>query len=105
MKRPAIAVQAEVVELVPNNLFPRVFVGSSSESLPAARGLKANLEQAAEVRIWDEGLFAAGNYTLEDLASFTGSFDFAIFIFGADDSVSSRGAHFSAPRGNVVLEA
>ena len=35
---------------------PRVFIGSSSESLETARGLKANLETEAEVRIWDEGL-------------------------------------------------
>lgn len=83
----------------------RVFIGSSSESLDAARGLRANLEDAAEVRIWDEGLFKPGNYTLEDLVEFTSSFDYAIFICGADDAVASRGAQFVAPRDNVIFEA
>src|SRR5690242_16949696 len=85
--------------------FPRVFIGSSSESLAVARGLKANLETTAEVRIWDEGLFTPGNYTLEDLLTFTTSFDFAIFVFGADDSVVSRGLQLAGPRDNVILEA
>ena len=87
------------------NEFPRVFIASSSESLAVARGLKANLESIAEVRIWDEGLFTPGSYTLEDMLRFTTSFDFAIFVFGADDSVVSRGLQLAAPRDNVILEA
>jgi 8-oxo-dGTP pyrophosphatase MutT (NUDIX family) len=87
------------------NEFPRLFIGSSSESVAIARGLKANLENVAEVRIWDEGLFTPGNYTLEDLLSITNSFDFAIFVCGADDSVVSRGSQLIAARDNVILEA
>lgn len=84
---------------------PRIFIGSSSESLQVARGIKANLEEIAEVRIWDEGLFSPSRYTFEDLLEFTTSFDFAIFVWSGDDSITSRGALFSAPRDNVILEA
>jgi 8-oxo-dGTP pyrophosphatase MutT (NUDIX family) len=85
--------------------FPRLFIGSSSESIAVARGLKANLEDVAEVRIWDEGLSIPGNYVLEDLLRFTTSFDFAAFVWSADDSVVSRGSQLTAPRDNVILEA
>jgi 8-oxo-dGTP pyrophosphatase MutT (NUDIX family) len=83
----------------------RVFIGSSTESLPVARGLKANLEEHAEVRIWDEDLFTPGRYTLEELLDVTASFDFAIFVWTGDDSVHSRGLQFTSPRDNVILEA
>jgi 8-oxo-dGTP pyrophosphatase MutT (NUDIX family) len=83
----------------------RVFIGSSTESLPVARGLKANLEEHAEVRIWDEDLFTPGRYTLEELLDVTASFDFAIFVWTGDDAVHSRGVQFTSPRDNVILEA
>jgi hypothetical protein len=83
---------------------PRIFIGSSSESLRVAQGIKANLEELAEVRIWNEGLFTPGRYTLEELLGFTGSFDFAIFIWNSDDSLTSRGSQFTVARDNVVLE-
>jgi 8-oxo-dGTP pyrophosphatase MutT (NUDIX family) len=84
---------------------PRVFVGSSRESLPLARGVKANLEEIAEVRVWDEDLFVPGNFQFEDLLGFTQAFDFAVFILAGDDLTLSRGAAVASPRDNVMLEA
>lgn len=88
-----------------NEGLTRIFIGSSSESLRVAQGIKANLEEVAEVRIWNEGLFSPGRYTLEELLEFTTAFDFAIFVWSGDDSLTSRGSQFNTPRDNVVLEA
>ena len=84
---------------------PRVFIGSSSESLPIARGVKANLEHVAETRVWDEDIFRPSEYVMDELLQFTGSFYFAVFVFGPDDLVTSRREDFVAPRDNVLLEA
>lgn len=84
---------------------PRVFIGSSREALPVARGVKANLEEISEVRVWDEDIFEPGRYTLEELLRFTRSFDFGVFIWSADDLTRSRSEETPSPRDNVVLEA
>ncbi len=84
---------------------PRVFIGSSREALPLAHGLKATLEEWAEVRVWDEDLFEPGRYALEDLLRFTRTFDVGVFVLADDDLVTSRGASQASPRDNVVFEA
>lgn len=84
---------------------PRVFVGSSREALSVARGVKANLEEVAEVRVWDEDVFEPGRYTLEELLRFTRSFDFGVFVWSPDDLTLSREQESPSPRDNVVLEA
>ncbi len=84
---------------------PRVFIGSSREALPLARGLKATLEEWAEVRVWDEDLFEPGRYALEDLLRFTRTFDVGVFVLADDDLVTSRGVSQASPRDNVVFEA
>ena len=87
------------------DLRPKVFIGSSREALPIARGIKTNLEEVSEVRIWDEDVFEPGQYTLEELLRFTAAYDFAIFVLSGDDAVISRGQGFTSPRDNVLLEA
>jgi hypothetical protein len=84
---------------------PRIFIGSSRESLRLARGIRANLEEVGEVRIWDEDLFVPGRFALEELVAFTRSFDFAVFVWSGDDTTSSRGLTIASPRDNVMLEA
>ncbi len=84
---------------------PRIFIGSSREALPLAHGLKANLEEVAEVRVWDEDLFEPGRYALEDLLRFTRTFDFGVFALAPDDRVTSRGVTQASPRDNVIFEA
>jgi len=85
---------------------PRIFIGSSAESLRAAKGIKANLEtENFEVRVWDEDIFEPGRYTLDELVRFTKSFDFAIFVWEGVDKIESRDQSFFSPRDNVILEA
>lgn len=83
---------------------PRLFVGSSSESLPVAEVLQDQLKNDAEVQLWNQGIFGVSNYSLDDLLAAANEFDFAAFVFGADDTVKSRGKRVVAARDNVVLE-
>ncbi|HEU0052836.1 MAG TPA: nucleotide-binding protein [Longimicrobium sp.] len=84
---------------------PRVFIGSSKESLPVARGVKAVLEEVAEVQIWNEDVFENGRFTLEELMRFTKEYDFAVFIWAGDDRATIRANDYVVARDNVVFEA
>lgn len=83
----------------------RVYIGSSTETLPIARALQANLADDAEVRIWDQDLHREGSSVLEDLLRFTEDFDYAVFIWAGEDELISRGATYDSPRDNVIFEA
>lgn len=84
---------------------PRVFIGSSSESLHLALAVQSNLEPVAEVRIWNQDLFQTGNSALEDLLKLVKEFDYAVFIWSSDDAILSRGSNYFTARDNVILEA
>jgi len=84
---------------------PRLFIASSSESLPIVEILVEELKNDAEVVPWTtKGFFPAGQITLASLLRAASRFDFAIFLFEPDDVIESRGATFSVPRDNVVFE-
>lgn len=84
---------------------PRVFIGSSSESLPVVNAIAKGLESDAEVVQWDvKSNFPPGEFILTSLLKQAHLFDFAIMVFGPDDQVTSRGQEMSAPRDNVVFE-
>jgi predicted nucleotide-binding protein len=81
-----------------------VFIGSSSEQLPVARLLRQRLASDAEVAVWDEGIFNLGNPTLTDLLTAVETYDFAIFVFAADDLATIREKQEHMVRDNVVFE-
>ena len=84
---------------------PTLFIGSSSESLPVVTLLTAHLTNVAKVKPWSqEGFFRPGLYYLDNLIRELPEFDFAIFIFGPDDTVESRGVTQDMPRDNVTFE-
>ncbi len=84
---------------------PTLFIGSSSESLPVVELLTSQLSKVAKVKPWsDHGFFRPGLYYLDNLIHELPEFDFAVFIFGPDDAVESRGAVQSMPRDNVIFE-
>ena len=84
---------------------PTLFIGSSSESLPVVEILATQLTAVADVRAWsDRGFFRPGLYYLDNLIQELPEFDFAVFIFGPDDAIESRGVVQSAPRDNVIFE-
>jgi hypothetical protein len=82
----------------------KMFVGSSTESLPVAQILQSQLQYAASVQLWSQGIFGISEYTLDSLLEASREFDFAAFIFSADDTLVSRGKRYLCARDNVALE-
>src|SRR5262245_43124174 len=66
---------------------PRLFIGSSTESLKIAYAAQENLERAAEVTVWNQGVFELSNYTLDSLVKALEATDFGLFVFAPDDVV------------------
>jgi predicted nucleotide-binding protein len=85
-------------------LKPRVFIGSSTESLKIAEAVHYNLEYVAEVTPWSQGIFNLSETSLDSLINALHTFDFGVFIFSEDDIVTIRGEAVSAPRDNIVFE-
>lgn len=84
---------------------PLLFVGSSTEGLEIARAVRRNLEDAADVNLWNEGeLFALSRTMIESLEGLSTIFDFAVLILTPDDLIRSRGTEEFGPRDNVILE-
>lgn len=84
---------------------PRVFVGSSRESVKFALAVQEELEESpVEVTVWTQSIFELSKHTLESLVLALSRFDFGIFIFGADDLVRLRGFEYPSARDNVVFE-
>ena len=84
----------------------RIFVGSSTESLPLARQLALWIEDCGHTPLlWNEiGVFRLGHFTLESLVHLTSRVDGAVLLFSADDRVWYRGNDAAQPRDNVLLE-
>jgi len=84
---------------------PRIFIMSSVEALPVARGIQLGLEHDPyTVEVWTDGVFRASAYPLEDLERELNESDFAIAVASADDLVETRGTTWPAPRDNVTFE-
>src|SRR2546423_13791815 len=83
---------------------PAIFIGCASESRDVADAVAQQLEDAAEVTVYDEGPFGLSTGTLEDLNDATDKFDFAVLILTADDLTTSRDVEQPAPRDNILFE-
>jgi hypothetical protein len=83
---------------------PSVFVGSSSEGLAFARAVRQNLQQDAQITLWNEGFFRPGVTFIDALVNSLPRFDFAILVLQADDLTKSRGIEAFTPRDNVIFE-
>ena len=83
---------------------PRIFIGSSVESLPIADAIAENLEFDAEVTIWRSGTFNLSSNTLDDLILKSKSVDFSAFIFSPDDLTIMRSREQYVVRDNVLFE-
>ncbi len=83
---------------------PSLFIGSSTESLAVANILQQQLQHDANINVWNQGLFGISSYTLDELLKATKKFDFAAFVFGADDTLKSRKKRYLVARDNVALE-
>lgn len=83
---------------------PRVFIGSSVESLPIADAINANMDHSAEVTLWRNSTFDLSNNTIDSLVTKASQVDFAIFIFSPDDLVIMRDKETKVVRDNVIFE-
>lgn len=83
---------------------PRLFIGSSVHSLPVANVLQYHLQHDADINVWNQGIFGVADYTLDRLLRATKEFDFAAFVFCADDTLKLKKKRYLVARDNVVLE-
>lgn len=83
---------------------PRLFIGSSRESLSLAYAVHENLKRDAECTPWSEGVFEPNKYTLESILQSLEKSDFGLFVFADDDIIRMRSVDYVAVRDNVLFE-
>jgi len=83
---------------------PRIFIGSSVESLSIADAVNLNLDRQAEVTIWRNGTFDLSSNTIDSLEKKAKSVDFSLFIFSPDDISIIRNQEKAVVRDNIVFE-
>ncbi len=84
---------------------PTVFIGSSSERIQTAEALKAGLVPYAEATVWNEaGAFEQNDSIFGGLLRAADQFDFAVFVFDADDKALIRHSRVQVVRDNVLFE-
>jgi predicted nucleotide-binding protein len=82
---------------------PRIFIGSSVESLESARALQSILDYDCETIVWNQGVFKLSSTAMHDLSQID-DIDFAIFIFSPDDLSTIRDQEYKTVRDNLILE-
>ena len=83
---------------------PKLFIGSSAESVAIAYASQQNLRHTVEVTVWDQGVFKLSSTTVESLLDVLDQSDFGMFVFSPDDLISIRGKDSLAVRDNVLFE-
>jgi predicted nucleotide-binding protein len=83
---------------------PRMFIGSSVESLDLANVIQENLDYDATTTVWNQGIFELSNSTLESLVNALENFDFGVFVFSPDDISQIRKEKLNTVRDNVIFE-
>jgi hypothetical protein len=83
---------------------PRIFIGSSSESLKVAGACNVALDHAAEVSVWPHIFETPNDSTLSSLINKSKAVDFALFIFHPNDLTLMRGEEKATIRDNVLFE-
>jgi predicted nucleotide-binding protein len=82
----------------------RVFIGSSTETLPIAKALRDALLSHADVLVWHDA-FHPGEMLLSAIVNLVSQYDFGVFIFSPDDELRIRKFEYTAVRDNVLFEA
>jgi hypothetical protein len=83
---------------------PRLFIGSSQESLQVAYAIQENLDSDCASTVWLQGVFKLSSNAMTDLIDAINNFDFAIFIFHADDITIIRENKTASVRDNIIFE-
>jgi len=83
---------------------PRVFIASSSESLPYAEAVFSHLEKVAEPSLWSYEMFAPMRTNIENLERIINRSDYGVVLFSPDDLRVMRNSSSPVPRDNIVFE-
>jgi len=84
---------------------PRIFIGSSKESLELARAIQENFScDDYNTIIWNQGVFKLSEYRLDSLIDEVEKSDFGIFVFSPDDKTILRKKKYYTVRDNVLFE-
>lgn len=83
---------------------PKLFIGSSRESIRYARAIHEQLKREAQVSPWYANAFRANEYTMEALERNLDESDFAVFVFSPDDVARIRGKYYYVTRDNTQFE-
>lgn len=83
---------------------PTVFVGSSKEGLKLAKAIHSNLHRIAEVTDWGQRVFSTNRSNLDNIMRALDRFDFAVFVWSADDILRMRNESYLAVRDNLIFE-
>lgn len=83
---------------------PRIFIGSSTEGLPAAKRIKAFFETDYDCFIWNDGVFQFNESFIDTLLKSASLFDFGFMVFSADDISKIRDKEYETARDNVLFE-
>lgn len=82
---------------------PALFIGSSTEGLPFARGVLEALADDAEMTMWDQA-FPPGGTFIDTLLNTLPQYDFAVLVLTPDALVTDRAVDALAPRDNLLFE-
>jgi tetratricopeptide (TPR) repeat protein len=83
---------------------PAIFVASSLEGLPIARAIQQNLDEDAEVTVWNQSFLKPNRTVLDAIIDEAHQCDFAVFVISADDKLTLRGKAYKMGRDNVIME-
>ena len=83
---------------------PRIFIGSSSENKEIAEAISFNLDDISYPEVWDQSLSTLSQSTLTNLINAIETFEYAIFVFGDEDTAIIRNDNVSIVRDNVIFE-
>jgi hypothetical protein len=83
---------------------PKILVYSAKEDAEVALAIQSNLQDYADVYLWNQDMFLLSEPITEGLAKHARTSDFGIFILTPHDLVKIRGKEFAAPRDNVLFE-
>jgi predicted nucleotide-binding protein len=83
---------------------PSLFIGSSTEGLPIAYALQAELDEECEPLVWRQDVFGPTGTTISTLLETARNSDFAALVLTPDDTLVIRGAKNTIARANVIFE-
>jgi predicted nucleotide-binding protein len=85
-------------------LDPSLFIGSSTEGLPIAYALQAELDEECEPLVWRQDVFGPTGTTIGALLETARNTDFAALVLTPDDTLVIRGDKNTVSRANVIFE-